>query len=118
MPVYSNRETERVPKDQGYIIRDNLLTAEQLEKVGGECTLLAHIIVEPHSILGEHVHEGEGELYFITEGEGIYIEDGVEYEIKSGDAMFCCDGSTHGIKNLSDNEIRFVAVILKNPESK
>ncbi|MEF2656192.1 MAG: cupin domain-containing protein [Eggerthellaceae bacterium] len=117
MPVFRNRETQRVENvngGEGAMIRDRLLNEEQIREFGGECTYLAQITVEPHSSLGIHEHAGEGELYFITSGSALYVEDDVEYEVSAGDALFCASGSTHGIKNPGDEVLTFVAVIMQN----
>lgn len=119
MPVYSNRETQRVENvngGDGAMIRDRLLSEEKIAEVGGKCTYLSQITVEPSSSLGIHEHTGECELYFVTSGKAIYTENDVEYEVAPGDAMLCESGSTHGIKNVSDTEpLTFVAVIMQNP---
>lgn len=118
MPVYRNRETQQVAGvngGEGTMTRDRLLTEDQLKEVGGEVTYVSQITLDPHSSLGIHEHVGEGELYFITEGEGVYTEDGFGYNVVPGDALFCKDGSTHGIKNISDKPLKFVAVIMKAP---
>lgn len=119
MPIYNNRETQRVENvngGEGAMIRDRLLTEEKIKEVGGVCTYLSQITVEPGSSLGIHKHEGECELYFVTSGKAIYTENDAEYEVVPGDAMLCESGSTHGIKNASDTELlTFVAVIMQNP---
>ena len=120
MPVYKNRETQRVEKvngGEGFMIRDRLLSEEKIAEVGGKCTYISQITVETASSLGIHKHEGECELYFVTSGKALYTENDVEYEVVPGDAMLCESGSTHGIKNASDTEpLTFIAVIMQDPE--
>ena len=120
MPVYRDRETQRVEKvngGEGYMIRDRLLSEEKIAEVGGKCTYLSQITVEPQSSLGIHKHEGECELYFITSGKAVYTENGTDYEVAPGDALLCESGSSHGIKTASDTEpLTFVAVIMQDPE--
>lgn len=114
MPVIKDREPaiiENVKGGQGRMHRDSLLVDDQL---GGVCTYVAHNTVEPHASLGIHKHEGDSELYFITAGSGLYVEDGVEYTVEKGDVLYCPDGSSHGISNPNDEALSFVAVIQKS----
>ena len=119
MPIYKERETQRVENvngGEGTMIRDRLLSEEKIKEVGGVCTYISQITVEPGSSLGIHKHEGECELYFVTSGAAIYTENDVEYEVTVGDAMLCESGSTHGIRNASTEEpLQFVAVIMQDP---
>ena len=120
MPVYKNRETQRVEKVNGekaLWFATVWLSEEKIAEVGGKCTYISQITVEPASSLGIHKHEGECELYFVTSGKALYTENDIEYEVVPGDAMLCESGSTHGIKNASDTEpLTFVAVIMQDPE--
>ena len=50
MPVYKNRETQRVEKvngGEGFMIRDRLLSEEKIAEVGGKCIYISQITVEP-----------------------------------------------------------------------
>lgn len=113
MPVIENRDAQYVEKVQGgegRILRDPLLTGDQL---GGECTYVSQISLEPGCSIGIHQHVGDSELYFMTAGEALYTEDGVETQVKKGDALYCADGSFHGIANNGSELVTFVAVIQK-----
>lgn len=120
MPIYRNRETQRVEKvngGEGTMIRDRLLSEDKIAEIAGKCTYLAQITVEPKSSLGIHEHTGECELYFVTSGSGTYTDNGEEYTVEAGDVMLCESGNSHGIKNLSSTEpLKFIAVIMKDPE--
>ncbi len=116
MPVYQNRTAEyaeHVQGGEGRILRDKLVPAD---KLGGPCSYLACISLEPGNSIGEHQHVGDNELYYLINGSALYTEDGVEYQVKAGDAMFCDEGSTHGIVNNCDETISFVAVMQKTNE--
>lgn len=113
MPVIENRNpvyVEHVQGGEGRMQRDPLLTEELL---GGECTYVAQISLEPGCSIGVHQHVGDAELYFLTAGQALYTENDVEYQVKKGDALYCADGSTHGIMNNGEEMLTFVAVIQK-----
>ena len=46
-------------------------------------------------------------------GKGLYTDDDKQYEIEAGDVVFCEDGHGHGLKNIGDVDISFVALVLK-----
>ncbi len=102
---------EHVQGGEGRMLRDPLLSAEQL---GGEASFVGQITLEPGCSIGYHQHVGDAELYFVTEGTGTYTEDGAEFQVKKGDAMYCKDGSFHGIANSGTENLSFVAVIQKS----
>lgn len=62
--------------------------------------------------VGYHIHNGDGEAYYILEGEAEYNDNGEVTVLKAGDVTFTGPGEGHGIRNLKDEPLRFVAVIL------
>ena len=62
---------------------------------------------------GGHFHHGEAEVYFITKGNGYYLDSGKKLEIKENDVLVCYDGESHEIVNTGDTELEFIAIIVK-----
>ena len=60
--------------------------------------LFNHVVLEPGTELGWHVHEGDGETYFIIRGEGEYNDNGAVTTVAAGDVTFVGDGEGHSIK--------------------
>ena len=58
----------------------------------------------PGSSIGTHTHNGEGELYHILEGQGIFNDNGIEEEV--GPGCFCMiePEQSHGLTNTSNSE--------------
>ena len=76
--------------------------------------VFSEIILNPGCSIGDHVHNGECEVFLILEGEGIYNDNGVKKDVYPGDTAVCFDGEAHGIENRSDKPLRlFAAVITK-----
>lgn len=66
MPVFNNRTpqyAEQVEGGIGRMQRDRLLEGDQL---GGICSYVAQISLEPGCSIGIHQHVGDSEMYFIT----------------------------------------------------
>ena len=104
------RREEHMAGGNGHVIIKELLDAEQLN---GKCGLYAQVTLEPGCSLGYHEHHGETETYYLTKGAGIYNDNGKEYPVEVGDVTFCADGNGHGIKNAGEEDLVFVALILK-----
>ena len=103
-------KVEHVHGGAGYILKEGLIHAEQL---GEHCKMFSKVTLPAGCELGHHEHHGETETYYILSGKGIYEDNGTEIPAEAGDVFFCKDGDGHGIKNTGDEEVVFVALILK-----
>ena len=74
--------------------------------------LCSDITMPSGSGVGVHTHEGETEIYIITEGEAEYTDDGETYVVKKGDVTVCSSGHSHGIHNATDDVVKFLAIIV------
>jgi mannose-6-phosphate isomerase-like protein (cupin superfamily) len=74
---------------------------------------LAELVMEPGASVGYHQHVGEGELYYITSGEGDYTEDGVTTKMTAGMASYVYDGHYHGIVNTGKEPLVMMAIVIK-----
>ena len=48
----------------------------------------------------------------INAGRAIYNDDGTEYEVGAGDVMICEDGHGHAIRNVTEEDCEFTALIV------
>ncbi|MFQ7191717.1 MAG: cupin domain-containing protein [Megamonas funiformis] len=111
--IFTEHEIVRKEKangGKGHIIIEHLLTKNELKE---QCSMFAHVTLEPNCSLGYHEHHGNGEAYYITKGSGLYSDNGNIIEVKAGDVVFCPDGEGHGIENTSSSEnLEFTALII------
>jgi mannose-6-phosphate isomerase-like protein (cupin superfamily) len=113
MTKANERETVRVDHANGgagFLLKEGLLTNEQL---GANCRMFSRVTLKPGCELGFHEHHGEIEAYYILTGHGIYLDDQKEVFVEAGDVTYCDDGHGHGLKNTGDEDLAFVALILK-----
>ena len=103
-------KAENVAGGAGYILKEELIIGEQL---GAHCKMFNEVTLKPGCEIGYHEHHGETETYYLTKGAGIYNDNGKEYPVEVGDVTFCADGNGHGIKNAGEEDLVFVALILK-----
>lgn len=101
-------KVERVNGGAGYILKEGLITPEQL---GEHCKMFSKVTIPAGCELGHHEHHQETETYYILSGKGIYEDNGKEIPAEAGDVFFCADGNGHGMKAIED--VEFVALILK-----
>jgi len=83
------------------------------EEANGAGRLFARIVIEtPGDSIGQHVHEGELETYYILEGKALVDDNGEEVVLEPGDAHICVDGNYHSITNVGEGAMEFIAIIL------
>ena len=54
-----------------------------------KCRLYVKATLEKGCSMGIHQHKGDGEIYYILSGKGLYTDNDTTYEMKPGDAAFC-----------------------------
>ena len=82
------------------------------EDLWGQGRLFSVVTLNQGCEVGYHVHQGDGEAYYILDGEAEYNDNGTVTTIKAGDVTFTKPGEGHGIKNLKLEPLKFVAIIL------
>lgn len=87
----------------------DILTKEEMAGTG---RLFGISIIPPGGSIGYHRHTGDFEVYYILSGKARVTLDGEVRVIGPGDMTMCEDGHTHGIENIGDDELRYLAVIL------
>ena len=66
----------------------------------------------PNSEIGIHEHVGNEEVYFILSGKAIVNDNGLVAEVGAGDLIFTESGKSHGMKNIGEEPLKFVAFIV------
>ena len=57
-----------------------------------------------------HLHHANEEMFVVLAGQGTLRHEGEEYPIRQGDVIAAPVGSTHQIKNTSDEELRYLSI--------
>lgn len=65
---------------------------------------LGIVELDPGSSIGVHTHHGEGELYHIIEGQGIFNENGIEVKVGPGNFCLIEPEQCHGLINTSNTK--------------
>ena len=72
---------------------------------------------EPGQSHALHAHSGMDKLYYIVEGEGVFLLDGSELPMRAGDALVAPEGVPHGIRNTSGARLLVMAVLAPAPSA-
>ncbi|HEX7797731.1 MAG TPA: cupin domain-containing protein [Vicinamibacterales bacterium] len=62
-----------------------------------------------------HAHAGMDKLYYVIEGEGVFLLDGAEVPMQAGDVLVAPDGVPHGVRNSSGARLLVMAVLAPSP---
>ena len=78
----------------------------------GHGRLFAKCIIPPGASIGYHQHNGDFETYYILEGSAKMNDNGNEVILNPGDVQICEEGTFHGIENIGDTDLVYIATIL------
>ena len=82
------------------------------EEMYGKGRVFAHSTLEPGCSIGYHVHEEESETYYFLSGAGEFNDNGKIKIVHPGDVTFTGAGQGHGLKNIGQEPLEFIALIL------
>jgi len=73
---------------------------------------------EPGQSHALHAHAGMDKLYYVVEGEGLFLLEGTELPMRAGDALVAPEGVAHGIRNTSGARLLVMAVLAPSPSAR
>ena len=99
---------------EGPVHFDHILEAEEMH---GMNRVYAKITLPKGSSVGYHVHNGDGEDYYVLKGTAT-IDDNHErtVNLKEGEHLFTPSGRGHNLANLHDEELQIMALIIYDHE--
>lgn len=92
------------------IICELLHPHREEEEVKMNCSI-ACATLSPGDVSHPHRLKTAGEVYFILEGKGIMHIDNEQAVLEPGQAVYIPPGSMQYIKNVSNNELKFLCVV-------
>jgi len=90
-------------------VRSILNSPEEMNNKG---RIFAHTTLQPGCSVGFHIHKGESETYYILQGKGEFNDNGVMKTVSTGDITFTPAEQGHGIKNIGNEPLEIIALIL------
>ena len=82
------------------------------QEANGAGRLFAKIVIEPGNSIGMHQHTGDMEAYYILRGKALLSDNGTDVILEAGDCNVCPDGHSHSIKNVGDETLEYIAIVL------
>ncbi len=84
------------------------------ENLPATSRLFSLVTLEKGCGIGAHPHNGETEVFYVLEGEGVIDDNGEKKPFQKGDCNICGGGATHAVFNEKDEPLRMIAVIIKD----
>ena len=66
---------------------------------------------EPGQSHALHAHPGMDKLYYVIEGDGLFLLDGRELPTRAGDVLVAPEGVPHGVRNNGPGRLLVLAVL-------
>jgi len=70
---------------------------------------------EPGQIHTLHAHAGMDKMYYVLEGEGLFLLEGRELPAAAGDLLVAPEGVPHGVRNTGRVRLLLLAVLAPAP---
>ena len=103
-------ETKKMFGGEGQAILHHILNGQ--DEMYGKGRVFSHLHLEPGCEVGWHIHHGDGETYYILKGRGLYNDNGTPVEVGPGDVTFVDAEEGHSLKNIGDETLEAIALIL------
>ena len=94
----------------GTLYLDNLISEKDIH---GKLETFIRATLEVGASVGFHEHIGESESYYILRGVGEYNDNGELCSVYEGDVTYIPSGHGHGIKNIGEIPLEFIALIIR-----
>jgi quercetin dioxygenase-like cupin family protein len=72
---------------------------------------------EPGQTHALHAHAGMDKMYYVIEGDGLFLLDGTDLPMRAGDVLVAPDGVPHGVRNSSGARLLVMAVLAPSPSA-
>jgi quercetin dioxygenase-like cupin family protein len=70
---------------------------------------------EPGQTHALHAHTGMDKMYYVLEGEGLFLLEGRELPATAGDLLVAPEGVPHGVRNTGPARLLLLAVLAPAP---
>ena len=70
---------------------------------------------EPGQSHALHAHVGTDKMYYVLDGDGVFLLENRELPMRAGDLLVAPDGVPHGVKNTGQKRLLVMAVLAPAP---
>ena len=94
---------------KGKLVKEFFLNPEETDN---KLKMCACIELAPDSMIAEHPHTNDAEIYYLLDGEALVTDNERSEILHPGDVVYTANGNRHSIKNNTQKPIHFLAIIL------
>src|SRR5699024_10891934 len=109
--IYKEKEADthqNLHSGKGEAVISKLIKKNDVEGLD----LFATVSVPPGASIGYHQHLEDSEGYYILSGAAEFTDaDGKIKAVERGDLCLITQGQSHGIKNIGETELKFLAIV-------
>ena len=91
-----------------------LFNLKEFPGINDRIKQFSYVEVEVGEGVPFHEHHGNAENYYIISGLGLYNDNGKEIEVGAGTITFTPSGEGHALRNIGDEKLCFIALVLFN----
>ena len=103
-------EVKKMFDGDGEIILNHILNGR--DEMYGKGRVFAHIVIRPGCSVGEHIHHGDGETFYILKGQGEYNNTGEIVTVGPGDVTFVDAEEAHSLRCIGEEPLEAIALVL------
>jgi oxalate decarboxylase/phosphoglucose isomerase-like protein (cupin superfamily) len=70
---------------------------------------------EPGQSHALHAHAGMDKMYYVVDGEGVFLLADSELPMRAGDLLMAPEGVPHGVRNTGPGRLLVLAVLAPSP---
>jgi len=79
-----------------------------------QAAMYAKVTLDVGASIGIHSHTNDSESYYIMQGTAMYTDNDAQYILHAGACTYTAKGNSHGIENIGDEPLIFIALILNH----
>lgn len=73
--------------------------------------------LEPGQEQKPHAHADAAKIYYVLEGEGVFLVDGEDWTLGPGNAVLAPAGDPHGVRNEGAERLTLLVMMAPNPNA-
>ena len=91
-----------------------LFNLKEFPGINEKIKQFSYVEIKPGEEVPFHEHHGNAENYYVISGKGLYNDNGKEIEVGEGTITFTPSGEGHALKNVGEEKLCFIALVLYN----
>ena len=108
----SDMTVEKASELKGGVGTIKLINILNVDEMYGMGRFFGVTVIPPNCSTGIHTHKDDFETYYILKGTAEVTDNDDVYILEAGDMTQCPAGSSHSIRNIGNEDLEYIAMIL------